>query len=372
MPRTISQIRDEYYSLFQSKPLPKKEAKQLKDDQLYNLFQKPSKPTIAPHYTDSIPGTVYQADLLFLPDDKGFRYALVCVDIVSKITDAEPIKNKEASTVKAAFQKMFKRKILKSPTFQIIFDAGSEFKGVVKSYFENDLGVIVKYAKAGRSNQLAFAENRNRLIGTALFKRMVAQQLITGQLSSEWVDDLHIIIKAMNAHFKTLPIKAPVDSTKKQVLAKQGEVMLSIGTPVRIALDKPMETTGTRLHGKFRATDIRFDPEPHEITNIILLPGQPVMYSVDDVAHTSFTRNQLQVIPSNEYYPPADKVLRSDPGTYMIENILEKKKIKNKIMYKVKWVGYNSTTWESKQNILANKKNIKLFNKFEKSIQNQN
>ena len=368
MSRTQKQIRDEYYTLFQSNTLPKSETKLLQQDELYNLFKKPSKSSIASHFTDSIPGTVYQADLLFLPNDSGFKYALVCVDIVSKITDSEPIKDKEAKTVKIAFETMFKRGILKPPTFQIIFDAGSEFKSVVKQYFQNDLHVIVKYAKTGRSNQLAFAENRNKLIGIALFKRMTAQQLITGQISVEWVKDLPIIIKAINQHFKTIPINKPIDATKTQVLAKEGDVLLSIGTKVRIALDKPIETTDQRLHGTFRSTDIRWSPVAHEITNIILLPGQPVSYSVDDVESTSFTRNQLQVISVDEYHPPANKVLRSDPGTYMIDKILDKKKVKNKIMYQIKWKGYDEKTWEPRANILSNKKNEKLVNKFEDQL----
>ena len=55
---------------------------------------------------DIHPGAIHQADLLFLPHDKGFKYTLTVVDLGSKLVEAEPIKNKKAETVKNAFQKI--------------------------------------------------------------------------------------------------------------------------------------------------------------------------------------------------------------------------------------------------------------------------
>ena len=48
----------------------------------------------------------HQADLLFLPSDRGYKYALVVVDTSTKITDAEPLKTKTAITVKKALIKI--------------------------------------------------------------------------------------------------------------------------------------------------------------------------------------------------------------------------------------------------------------------------
>lgn len=373
MPRSLAEIRDEYYDLFQAKPLKKSEAKKLKKDELYNLFLKPTKDNPisnpAPTYNDSIPGTVQQADLLYMPEDENNKYILVVVDVASKITDAIPIKAKDANTVKRAFQAIYKRGILDEPKFMMEMDDGAEFKGSVHKYFVDDVHVIVKYAKPARSRQLSFVENRNRLISTALFKRMTAQQLISGTLSTEWVQDLPKIIKAMNSYYKTQKPKKPVEATKVQVLLPKNKKVvhiIPIGTKVRIVLDKPIETTGVRLHGKFRATDIRWDPVVHEVTDVILAPGEPVMYTVDDVEHTAYTANQLQVVNKDEYYPQHDKVLRSDNGTYMIDKIMGKRKVGYTIEYNIQWKGYSvaDNTWEKSKNLLSNSKNKKIIAKY--------
>ena len=52
------------------------------------------------------PKAVLQADLLYLPDDKGYKYALVCVDVGSGYTDAEPfIKRKRCYDSPKCLQK---------------------------------------------------------------------------------------------------------------------------------------------------------------------------------------------------------------------------------------------------------------------------
>lgn len=369
MPRNVNQIRNEYYDLFQAKPLKKSEAKKLKKDELYNLFLKPKKDNPPTQYNDSIPNTVQQADLLYMPEDENYKYVLVVVDVATKITDAIPIKTKDALAVKRAFEAVYKRGILKEPKFMMELDDGAEFKGVVKKYFKDDVHVIVKYAKAGRSRQLNFVENRNRLISTALFKRMTAQQLISGQISTEWVQDLPKIISAMNSYYKTQKPKKPISANNVQILLPKGKEVvhiLPIGTKVRVVLDKPMETIGNRLHGKFRSTDIRWDPVVHEITNVILSPAEPVMYSVDGYEHTAFTRNNLQVVSKDEVYPPHEKVLRSDNGTYMIDKIVGKRRVGNVIEYRIKWKGYASTdnTWEKQKNLLSNKKNKNIIDRY--------
>ena len=54
----------------------------------------------------SEPKAVLQADLLYLPDDKGYKYALVCVDVGSGYIDAEQLKERDATTVLNAYKKI--------------------------------------------------------------------------------------------------------------------------------------------------------------------------------------------------------------------------------------------------------------------------
>jgi hypothetical protein len=92
---------------------------------LNNLTKVPTKDSnlTMPHTTEEEKYAVEQADLLFLPDDDGFKYLLVVVDVATRLTDAEPLKSKESKVVLKAMQKIFKRKILKIPK-RLEVDAG--------------------------------------------------------------------------------------------------------------------------------------------------------------------------------------------------------------------------------------------------------
>ena len=46
------------------------------------------------HFDVFVPNEVHQADILFLPHDNGFKYALTVVDVASRYKDAFPLKTK--------------------------------------------------------------------------------------------------------------------------------------------------------------------------------------------------------------------------------------------------------------------------------------
>ena len=67
-----------------------------------------------------------------------------------------------------------------------------------------------------------------------------------------------------------------------------------------------------------------------------LLEGQTGDRKITPIA---YTKNQLQVVGKNEKLPDP-KMIRGKPTQFIVEKILGKKKLKNKIYYKVKWFGY--------------------------------
>lgn len=85
-----------------------------KDNIVTNLTQVPRKDTKenATKFNVSVKNAVHQADLLFLPEDKGYRYALVVVDVATRSMDAEPLKSKKPEEVLKAFRTIYKRKYL--------------------------------------------------------------------------------------------------------------------------------------------------------------------------------------------------------------------------------------------------------------------
>lgn len=149
---------------------------------LYNLMKKPQKQTRQEmnHFFNNKENAIHQADLLFLPMDNGYRYALVVTDQATGKTDLEKLKDKRDISVLKAIQKIYDRDILKRPIYQIQVDSGSEFKGEFAKWFDNH-GITIRVAKPARHRQQALVEAKNKIIGKAIFTRQNAIELQTGQ-----------------------------------------------------------------------------------------------------------------------------------------------------------------------------------------------
>lgn len=278
--------------------------KNKENNTLNNLYKIPKKEN-----TGNIPSIqimeknfMHFADILFLPMDKGFKYALVVTDANSKLTDAQPLKNRNSTAVINAFNKIYSRDYLDFP-FVIVMDSGTEFKGKTKEYLEENK-VRVRYALTNRHRQIAPVEAKNKQIGTILLKKQAFNELKTGKDDRKWVDDLPIVIKYINEKAK------PIEKYKSDypIITQENRDLIPIGTKVRAKLDYPINTaTGKRLNGGFRASDIKWNPKERIIKNIILKPSQPPIYLLDgkeginkDTEMVGRTKQQLQIIDENE------------------------------------------------------------------------
>ena len=255
------------------------------------LLRKPIKETHeeTPHFQVRLPNSVQQADLLYLPSDNGFKYALVVVDIGSRLTDVIPLKSKTAQAVKNGFIKIYtKNKILGMPKFMEV-DAGSEFKSVTRKYFE-DNDVIVKVAKEGRSRQVGLVERRNQTIGAEVFTRQLEREITTNKVNKKWLKDLPEIIADMNKRYKVKKFK-PV--SEDPIITERNADLLDEGDKVRVILDKPRDYFDKKLSGRFRTTDIRWTKKVYPIEGVLIRASYPPLYLVDGVA---YTRGQVQPV----------------------------------------------------------------------------
>ena len=66
--------------------------KYLQNQILYQLYKRPKKDKESPKIQNLPAHLVVQVDILYLPDDDGYKYALVAVDVGNRLTDAEPMK----------------------------------------------------------------------------------------------------------------------------------------------------------------------------------------------------------------------------------------------------------------------------------------
>lgn len=313
-----------------------------------NLYATPKKDKKgnAATFQDPLPNVVQQADLLYMPEDDGYKYALVVVDIGSRMTDAEPLKNHDAASTLKAFKTIYGRKILKKPETMEV-DSGSEFKGAVAKWFKDE-GIYVRVSKTGRHRQQAIVERKNQQIAKALFRRMSAQQLLTGAVSKEWIEDLPKLIKILN----TRSGKRKVKKLKNLPTAVGDSAnLLFPETKVRVALEMPKdEITGKRLVGKFRTTDQRWSADVRTVKQVIIKPNSPPLYLLNGtvgklkIDPVGYTKNQLQVIEENEKWP-SPKVIRGKPTSGVPEKIMGKKTEKRRIYYHIKWRS-GMITWE--------------------------
>lgn len=362
----------DYYKDF---GVTKVHSRNLANQELFRVYQQPKKDVgeAMPRFQSFEPNLIHQADLLFLPNDNGYRYALVVIDNYSRKVAAAPLTSKKSDMIRDALIKIYEKGVLKQPK-KIEVDDGSEFKGEFKKYFKGK-GVEIRSALPGRHRQQALVERANQTIGTALIKRMTAQELLTGKHSREWTDDIQIIVESMN---KYADFHKPLNLPTIPIAEKSSQNLLPIGTKVRVALDEPRDVavTGQRLHGKFRSGDIKFDLKIRYIRQILIKPGFPPMYLLDgksgpfsDFQPVAYTRNQLQVVSDNEEAPNAS-VIRGKPDTYTIQKILDRKKENNKIMFQVKWKAFPEPTWVERKTL--NEDVPEMVKEFELKLKEEN
>jgi hypothetical protein len=350
-----------------------KDAKNLKHEIVYQLYKKvvPDSGGNKTHIEPLPAGLVHQLDCLYLPDDDGYKYALTVVDVGSRMMDAEPMKEIHPISAMKALVQIYKRGILKLPeqTFQV--DSGSEFKGEFKKYFEK-LGINFRVAQAGRHRQQGLIESRNKSVGTPLLKRQTAEELLTGEKSTQWVTFLPIVVKHLNERFK---VKNPWDDKHPNYEVTFGETtckgnacdVLNVGTLVRYQLDEPLDVaSGKKLAGRFRAGDVKWSLKPVRIEHIQLMPNQPPLYKIEGRT-ALYTRGQLQLVSEHDKLPPASVQER-----YAIDKLVKQIKKAGKLFYEVKWKGYDSkdNTIESREQLI--KDVPQLVEEFEESIKKKN
>jgi len=340
--------------------LLKSKSKKKSNKLIDNLYEIPKrdKGVNMPHFQYYDPNVFQQADLLFLPEDIGCKYALVIADIGSRLCDAEPVKNKSNNAINVACNTIYERKIIEIPKVLTV-DLGTEFKGSCIKMLEG-MGIQVKTNIKDRHRQNAIVERKNQTIGTMIHKRQTAQEILTGETSRAWVNDLPKIIKAVNKKVKT---QVRPKESDDPVCSGDACELLEAGQKVRVALEAPQDTaTGKKLHGKFRSGDVRWDRTIRTIKAIILKPNFPPMYLLEPFASkyfeekvfhpVAYTKAQLQPVKADEEQPTHKDIRPEQGDKYVIDKIIDKKiERNNKEYYLIQWKGYDKPTWEPAQTI---------------------
>ena len=260
--------------------------------ELHSLFKQPKseRGDEVPKFSVYQKNYSHQADILYLPYDNGYKYALVVVDNNTRMVDAVPLKSKDADTVLRAIIKIYNRGIIKTPKVLEV-DSGSEFKSSFKIHFVNR-GIKLHVALPNRHRTQALVERKNQIIGTIIHQVQTQTELETGKINRKWIDILPEIIKEIN---QNLPRPKTTQESDYPIISKSNKDLLAIGQKVRVTLDYPQDTLGKKLHGKFRSTDQRFTQNIYKVREVLLKPDYPPLYltNKDNVART---KGQLQFV----------------------------------------------------------------------------
>lgn len=291
------------------------------------------KPINQPKMTARKRDDVHQIDILFLPNDNGYKYLLVVVDTATRLLDMEPLKSKEASKVSQALDKIYKRNILNKP-FLLKFDDGTEFKGQFTFYLIIS-GIAFQRGRTGRHRQQALVEHANQQIQKAIFHKQLKKELSTGKPDRSWVKDIPKLRLILNAKRERKPQKfKPKPPRCKGKSCK----LLSRGQKVRVIKEYPVDITGKRLPGRFRTGDIRWDIEPTEIEKVVIFLDQPPLYQVKGIPNVYYTREQLQLTNDKDLIKEQEAI--HEPDLEIIK-ILGRSNKKGRIIYNVRVKGIN-------------------------------
>jgi len=173
----------------------------IKPDNLINKLTKIPRPNKKLTHTAYEKDAIHQADLLFLPEDRGYKYVLTVVDTASRLADAEPLKSKKSEDVVKAFKKIYKRTPLNKPEI-IKVDDGSEFKGAFIKYLKDDKIGIMR-GKPNRHKSQALAEYINGVLGKVIMKKVNSNEL-NGINFFDWSDYIPKIMKIYNDYHKKI------------------------------------------------------------------------------------------------------------------------------------------------------------------------
>ena len=265
----------------------------------------------------------------------GYRYVLICIDVLSKYAWAIPLHNKKGSSVKAAFQLIIESSGKQPRTLQT--DKGVEFFNyIVHSYFDS-IG-IKHFTTENNDIKASMAERFIRTIKQRIFR------FFTYKRNKRFIDHLQSFVDSYNNTVHSTTKMAPIDVTKDDefMLLQQmynipqynNNKLFNIGDLVRISMNKiPFK----------KSYEAQWTEEVFKILKVE--KTSPVTYRLcdlqNDMIKGTFYKQELQVI-------------RVKPEKlYRIETVLKSRQRNGTVQYYVKWVGFPEkfNSWVRKDDV---------------------
>lgn len=274
----------------------------------------------------------WQADLAEMPQDKGYRYILVVIDVFTKYVWAVPLKRKDPESVREGFKHIFKDRRIPC---KLQTDKGKEFDNkVMRPFYEKHN--ILYFTSTNKTYKCSVVERLNRTLKGRMYR------YFTSIGKRQWIDKLHDFVDSYNNSYHTSIKMTPVEASesdnaevfrnlygvdsindlrKKEENTRKKQKKIAIGSTVRVAYDRDAFDKGY------------FSTFTDAIGKVYKQSQQGIpMYFLKDYSGETvprrFYRQELQPIPE---------------PTYRIEKILKTRVKDGKKQYYVKWLNYPSS-----------------------------
>ena len=282
----------------------------------------------------------WQADLVDVSRlskyNKGTKYLLTCIDVLSKYAFVVPLKNKTGQSLVDAFHQIFKsgRRPLALQT-----DKGTEFTNRVFQKYLHDNNVDF-FTTENEDIKCSIAERFNRTLKTKMWKYFTKHDTLV------YHDVLVDLVKSYNHSYhrsiKTQPVL--VNETNQEeiwqnlygssMMMSPGRQKFQVGDHVRISKAKRTFKKG------YLANWTR------EIFTVVKChPGNPPVYVLQDY--------KGEILQGTFYSQEIQKVTVTADKLYKIEAIIKERKRGKQTQCLVKWEGYPATfnSWINKSDL---------------------
>jgi hypothetical protein len=294
----------------------------------------PRNPIIATHIDNN-----WQADLAVMKKykkfNKGFSYILVVIDVLSRFIWVEPLKSKDGPETTKAFENILKRASPRKPD-KLQTDDGREFfnkpfSDLMKKYN------IVHYSTES-DQKAATVERANKTL------KEITDQNFTSKQSYDWISYLQDIVKTYNNTFHSSIKMKPSQVTKEN----QKDVLKTLYGFI-------WEKDNIKfMHHRRKKFEVGQHVRLSKVTNVFKKGFEG--YWTDKIFKvTGFQKripfdmyevSELDGKKIGMFYDYELSRVNVDKDTYWrVEKILEKKFVKKKLMYLVKFMFYDEPMW---------------------------
>jgi hypothetical protein len=265
--------------------------------------------------------------------NKGFKYLLTCIDVLSRYAWVVPLKDKTGKTLKDAFQVIFK---LGRRPIRLQTDKGTEFTNRVFQKFlkEHDVHFFTTY---NEETKASIVERFNRTLKTKMWKYFTHRETLTyvevlSEMVASYIHTVHRIIGIPPAEVTW----ANQTTVSKRLYGRKGlnkSCKFSPGDRVRLSKAKRTFKKGYLPNWT------------GELLMVVkCIETIPPVYLVKD--------DHCEILERTFYAEEIQKVFKQD-DVYKIHSVLKKRRKGRRVQYLVKWLGYPESfnSWIFKQDL---------------------